>query len=140
VSTQPISFSFSLEDLSDQLPAPGYYHSSIRSARFRRSANGNRMLQILHYLDGVSPHHQLVAEYFVLEGASPQGIRWARWRLVQLYRVCGLEPQEGQPIDGSQLLEARLQVRVEHQQLDGQMRLRITGYRPAWPTDESYGS
>ena len=79
---------FQLQDFFDELPDPGYYPSSIKSACFRRSANGNRMLQVVHALDDVKSAYQLVVDYFVLEGetVSPSGIFLARRRLVQLYR------------------------------------------------------
>jgi hypothetical protein len=84
MSTHKTCFRF--EDFYDQLPDPGFYPSCIRSARFRRSANGNRMLQVVHALEGVEPVYQLVADYFVLEGerASASGILLARRRLVEL--------------------------------------------------------
>jgi len=123
---------FQPDDLSDELPAPGYYQSSISSARLRRSASGNRMLQVMLYLDGVREADQLVADYFVLEGprASPFAISLARRRLVQLYRACGHQPKEGEEIAPGCLLQARLQVRVEHEEWRGQRRLRVVGYRP----------
>jgi len=123
---------FQDEDFFDELPASGYYTACITDARFRRSANGNRMLQILYELEGVGPAHQLVADYFVVDGerASPTGIFLARRRLLQLYRACGIFPKQGQEIVPTKLLQARLQVRVEHEQWRGQPRLRVAGYRP----------
>ena len=126
---------FQFEDLFEELPPPGYYRSSIHSARFRRSANGNRMLQVVYSLDAVWPAHQLVTDYFVLEGASPSGVLLGRRRLVQLYRACGLEPKEGGEIVPAELVQARLEVRVEHEQWEGQPRLRVVAYRPL-PSDE----
>lgn len=127
--------SFVFEDVSDELPQPGYYQSRVTSAHFRKSTNGNRMLQVIHSLEGVSPAHQLVADYFVLEGASPNGIFMGRRRLVQLYRACGFDPKQGDEISPAELLEAQLQVRVEHDEWEGQPRLRIVGYRHLWPTE-----
>ncbi len=89
---------FLLEDVDDGLPKPGYYESKIISARFRRSSNGNRMIQVIHCLDGVAPAHQTVADYFVLTGSSSSGIAMGRRRLVQLYRTCGLDPKQGEAI------------------------------------------
>ena len=122
---------FQDEDFFDELPAPGYYPGCITDARFRRSANGNRMLQVLYELEGVGPAHQLVADYFVLDGerATPTGIFLARRRLLQMYRACGIFPKQGQEIVPTKLLQARLQVRVEHEQWKGQPRLRVAGYR-----------
>lgn len=128
---------FQFEDFFDELPVPGYYPSSITSARFRRSANQNRMLQVVYALEGVGSAHQLVADYFVLEGerASPSGIFLARRRLVELYRACGLDPKEGEEIAPAELLHARLRVRVEHEQWEGRPRLRVVAYRPPEPFD-----
>jgi hypothetical protein len=126
---------FQHEELSDELPAPGYYRSTITNAEFRRSASGNRMLQIVHCLDGVSPAHELVADYFVLEGASPTGVLMGRRRLVQLYRALGLNPKQDDEISPADLVEARVQLRVEHDEWESQPRLRVVGYRPFWPTE-----
>ncbi len=121
---------FQFEDLFDALPEPGYYPSSISTARFRRSANGNRMLQVVCALEGPGSAHQLVSDYFVLEGASPSGILLARRRLVQLYRACGLDPKDGDEIAPTELVHAQLRVRVEHEQWEGRPRLRVVAYRP----------
>lgn len=123
---------FQLEDLSQILPAPGYYSSTITHARFRHSAGGNCMLHVLHRLEGVSPAFQRVADYFVFEGASPQGISVARRRLVQLYHACGFHPEEGEEILPSQLIDARLQVKVDRVEWENQSRLRILAYRSSW--------
>ncbi len=130
MSTQKTCFRF--EDFYDQLPDPGFYPSSIKSARFRRSANENRMLQIVHTLEGVEPVYQSVSDYFVLEGerVSPSGISLARRRLVQLYRACRIFPKEGDEIAPKQLTGARLQVRVEHEDWQGRPQLRVAAYRP----------
>lgn len=123
---------FKFEDFHDQLPDPGFYPSSIKSAHFRRSAAKNRMLQIVYTLEGVEPAYQQVADYFVLEGerVSPAGISMARRRLVQLYRACRIFPKQGDEIEPKQLLNARLQVRLEHEQWQGRPQLRVVAYRP----------
>ena len=121
-----------LQDFYDQPPEPGYYTSTISSARFRKSSKGNRMLQIVHSLQDVFFSHQKLADYFVLEGeqVSPTGILIARRRLVQLYHACGLRPQDGQPIDPTVLMHAQLEVRIEHEDWEDQLRLRVVAYRP----------
>jgi hypothetical protein len=124
---------FQLEDLSQILPTPGYYPSIICNARFCHSARGNCMLHVVHRLEGVSPAYQHLADYFVLEGASPHGISVARRRLVQLYHACGFHPEEGEEILPSHLIDARLQIKVDQQNWDGQSRLRIVAYRPFCP-------
>lgn len=123
---------FSLEDLSRILPTPGYYGCTITHAGFRHSARGNRMLHVLFRLEGVSPAFQRLADYFVLEGASSQGIAVARRRLVQLYHACGFHPEEGQEILPCQLIDSRLQVKVDQVEWENQSRLRILAYRSSW--------
>ena len=79
----------------------------------------------------------MLADYFVIEGerVSPTGILLARRRLVQLYRACHLFPQDGDTIDPTELLHARLQVRVDHEDWQNQLRLRVVAYRPLYPID-----
>lgn len=120
---------FGASDLSDELPAPGWYVSTIKSARFCDSQNGNRMLQIVHRLEGVEGAGDHVADYFVLEGTSERGVITARRRLVQLYRACGLEPREGEEIRPRDLCQARLGIKVEHDEWNTQRRLRAVAYR-----------
>jgi len=123
---------FKSEDFYDRLPEAGFYPSRIESARFRRSIAKNRMLQIVHTLEGVEPAYQQLCDYFVLEGetVSPAGISFARRRLVQLYRACRLFPKEGDPIAPAQLRGCRLKVRVVHEQWQGRPQLRVVAYRP----------
>ena len=98
-------------------------------ARFRRSEQGNQTLQVVHELEGLAPGRDRVAEYFVLEGSSPRGLALSRRRLVELYRSCGLSPRSGDAIDPADLLEQRLEVRVEHDAWQGRPRLRVTSHR-----------
>jgi hypothetical protein len=89
-------------------------------------------------LEGVCPAFQHLADYFVLEGASPHGVSVARRRLVQLYHACGFDPQEGEEIIPSLLVDARLQIKIDHRIWDGQSRLRIVAYRSSQsPTADS---
>jgi len=120
---------FGPSDLADELPAPGWYASTITSARFRHSGNGNRMLQVVHQLEGVSTASDHVADYFVLEGTSERAVITARRRLVQLYRACGLEPREGDEIRPRDLCQARLGIKAEHDEWNTQRRLRAVAYR-----------
>jgi len=53
---------FEEADLHDELPAPGFYPSAIKTARLRRSASGNRMVHVVFALDGVVPGHDRVDE------------------------------------------------------------------------------
>lgn len=124
---------FEHEDLFDELPPPGRYPCSIRSARFRTSANGNRMLQVVHDLEDLPGRPHSVTDYFVLAGeaVSAAGLAFARRRLVHLYRACGLHPQEGEQITPAALVGARLRVWVEHERWgwQNQWRLRVVAYQ-----------
>jgi len=122
---------FEEADLSDALPAPGYYASTVTGARLRRSSSGNRMVHVVYALEGVAPGHDRVAEYFMVEGASPRGLQVAHRRLVDLYRACGREPCAGQEIAPEDLVGARLEVKVEHETWRGETRLRVLAHRPA---------
>jgi len=121
---------FLFEDFHDELPEPGFYPGSIKTARFRRSANKNRMLEVVTALQGVESAYKLVTDYFVLEGerVSPTGIFLARRRLVELYQAC-----RGDQIAPTQLVGARLQVRIEHEEWQGRRQLRVLAYRPLEP-------
>lgn len=121
---------FESADVSDDLPAPGFYASTITTARLRRSQGGHRMVHVVHALDGVPPGCDRVAEYFVLEGASPRCLAMARRCLVALYRAAGLDPREGDAIAPAELCGARLEVKVDHDEWQGQKRLRVVGHRP----------
>jgi len=120
---------FEEADLHDELPAPGYYPSTITTARLRRSAGGNRMVHVVFALDGAAPGRDRVAEYFVLEGASGRGLALARRRLVELYRASGLEPRPGDEIAPDDLVGTRVEVKLEHETWQGETRLRVVGHR-----------
>jgi hypothetical protein len=122
---------FEHDELADELPAPGWYAGSIKSARFRHSSKGNQMLLVVHQLENVSAANAHVADYFVLEGTSERGVITARRRLVNLYRACGLIPREGAQIRPGDLCQARLGIKVEHDEWDSQRRLRAVAYRSA---------
>jgi hypothetical protein len=122
---------FEAGDLNDELPRPGFYASEVINARFRKSEAGNAMLQVVHAIAGGTPGHDRVAEYFILAGGSARGRALSRKRLVELYRACGLEPRAGEPIEPSDLIDARLEVHVEHELWQGRPRLRVTAHRRA---------
>lgn len=123
---------FQPQDFYEEVPDPGFYPACIESARFRRSARDNRMLQLAYALEEVGPAYRMVCDYFVVEGerVSASGILLARRRLVELYRACRIFPNEGDEIAPAQLVGARLEVRVEHQRWEGRLQLRVIGYRP----------
>lgn len=116
-------------DLDRALPPPGFYASTISTARYRKSRGGNRMLVVVHALGDVPPPHDHVSDYFALEGVSPSGMATARRRLLRLYRACGIEPTAGAPIEPADLFGSRLLVEVEHDHYDGELRLKVVGYR-----------
>ena len=124
---------FRIEDFSHVLPAPGCYPATITAARFRHSSRGNRMLCLRLRLDGVHPVFSVLADYFVLEGASSLGLSVARRRLVQLYHACGFYPEEGDEVLPSHLVDMRVELTVDHVEWQNQMRLRVLAYRASWP-------
>ena len=120
---------FEAADFGDLLPDPGTYRSTVIAARLSRSQRGNRMVEVHFALVGVPPGQGRVADYFVLEGASPGGLVVARRRLVELYRGCGCDPHIGEEICPQDLVGKKLEVQLDHQYRDGRVRLRVTAYR-----------
>lgn len=120
---------FEQRDVTDELPAAGYYEGTIRRAQWRESERGSRMVQVNYALSGVGAAYGCVAEYFVLEGASEHGAAMARRRLVNVYRACGLDPEAGEALGLARLVGRRLLVRVEHDEYIGRPRLRVAGHR-----------
>jgi len=118
-------------DFDDALPAPGFYPSTIGTARYRLSRSGHRMLLVVHMLDGVTPPHDQVADYFTLEGVSARGLATARRRLRRLYQACGLAPAPGVPIAPADLFGAHLVVEIADDLYNGERRLKVVGYRHA---------
>lgn len=120
---------FDRSDFDAALPPPGLYPSTIASARYRSSRRGNRMLLVVHALDGVDSPHDRIADYFTLEGVSARGAATARRRLLRLYQACALTPAPGDQIEPADLYGARLMVDIEHDLYDGELRLKAVGYR-----------
>lgn len=123
---------FRFQDFSENLPDPGYYPCIIHTARFCTSTNGNSMLQVAFCLHTVASIHRIVLDHFVFDGprVSPAGILRSRFRLLELYHACGLQPMDEDQIIPEQLLDAQLQVRVEHEVWQGRTVLRVTDYLP----------
>lgn len=117
-------------DLSDEVPIPGIYVSTIATARMRSSQSGNAMVHIVHTIEGVPPAHDRVSEYFVLEGASTRGLAVSRRRLVELFRACGLTPRPSEEIAPARLQGARLRVKVEHEEWKSELHLRVVAHLP----------
>jgi hypothetical protein len=122
---------FEVEDFGE-LPEAGHYQATIATARHRTSGAGNPMIQVVYELEAVAAGYARVSEYFVL-GGSVRGQAMARRKLAQLYRACGLAVKGGDAIDPADLLGARLEVRVEHDEWDGEPRLRVAGHRALAP-------
>ena len=120
---------FEQQDLADELPSPGVYASTVRTARVCRSHGGSRLVQVVYALLGILSGLDRVSEYFVLEGASPRGLALARRRLVELYRACGLDPRPGDEIDPGGLVGSRLEIRIQHEPWQGQMKMRVLAHR-----------
>ena len=120
---------FECSDFDDALPPPGLYSSTITNARYRSSRCGNRMLVVVHALHGVGPPNEHVADYFTLEGVSPRGLATARRRLLRLYRACGIEVAPGHQIDPADLFDAQVEIALDHESYDGELRLKVVGYR-----------
>jgi len=125
-------------DVQEQ-PPPGWYAATIAEACWRRSSRGNRMVYLVHALEGVSPPFHRICDCFVLEGASPRGLTYARKRLVEVYRACGLSPQAGKAIHPGDLRSHQLEVEVVHESWKGRTRLKVTGYRPLETGSETLG-
>lgn len=126
---------FSAHDLRLELPTPGWYPARIVDGRFRRSANGNRMLQIAYDLGEVEARYARVCEYFVLEGGSDFGRAMTWRRLVALYRAAGRVPTAGDEIGACDLVGCEVEVEVEHDRWQGEPRLKVVRQRPLTPTD-----
>lgn len=127
-----LSHRFRSDDFTHSLPPAGFYSCSIEAADVLDSQSGHEMLRVVFALEGVDLAHDRVWEYFVLQGVSPRGLAVARRRLVQLYHACGLRPADGDLIRPSDLHDARLEVKIEHTSYDGEARMRVAGYRPAF--------
>lgn len=117
-------------DLSNEVPMPGIYASTITTARMRSSRSGNAMVHVVHALEGLPPAYDRVSEYFVLEGASARGLAFSRRRLVELFRACGLTPRSSEDIAPARLQGARLRVKVEHEEWRDELHLRVVAHLP----------
>jgi hypothetical protein len=127
---------FEPHDFACSLPDPGTYPATIESARYRQSASGSEMLQVVYVLDGVEGCER-VTEYFVF-GGSERGGLVARRRLLQLFQACGLAPKAGDEISPAELYGQRVLVRVVHDEWQGTPRLRVTSYQRLDPARPSF--
>jgi hypothetical protein len=122
---------FDAQDLRLDLPTSGWYPARIEGAHFRRSASGNRMLQVVYGLAEVEARYARICEYFVLEGCSAFGRALTWRRLIALYRAAGREPLAGDELDTGDLVGCNVEVEVEHDRWQGEPRLKVVGHRPA---------
>ena len=116
-------------DFEGILPAEGCYEATVQRARFHKSQQGNATLQVICELAGVPAVHDTVVDYFVLSGSSERGRAVSRRRLIELYRACGFNPKQGDPIRPEELVGSQVEIRLGHENYDGTLRLRVLGYR-----------
>jgi hypothetical protein len=121
---------FETSDFIEALPEEGLHTGAVHSARPRTSERGNPTLQVVYQLDDVEPTCDRVTEYFVVAGANPQAVRIARRRLLAMCGACGLVLHENDELDLARLVGRRLQLRIGHETYQGQIRIRVLGYRP----------
>lgn len=126
---------FGSADLAESVPAPGWYATRISSCRWRTSAAGNQMLQVVYAIEGVGALYARLAEYFVLDEGETSRLATAvsRRRLVALYHAAGLSPSPGDPISPNDLVDAELQIEIEPELWQGRTRLRVVSHRPTLP-------
>jgi hypothetical protein len=120
---------FQETDFNDPLPPEGYYKGVVDHARFRTSERGNMTLQVIYELPDAQTGCDTVTDYFVLAGSSPRGLAVSRRRLLELYRACGLHPQNGDPIRPADLEGSHVEIRLGHELYQGALRLRVLSYR-----------
>ena len=111
-------------------PRPGWYAGTVMTAGWRQSAHDNRMVHVVLSLEGVLPPFERIADYFVLEGATPRGRAYSRKRLVALFHAGGLWPQPGDEIRPEALAGLSIEVKVVHELWKDTPRLQVVGYRP----------
>lgn len=123
---------FGPADLIETVPAPGWYPTRVSSCRWRTSAAGNQMLQVVYGIEGVSAVYARLAEYFVLDEGATSSLAAAlsRRRLAALYRAAGLSPNPGDAILPSDLVDAELQIEIEPEPWQGRTRFRVVRHRP----------
>lgn len=121
---------FGPEDLTESVPAAGWYPTRISSCRWRTSAAGNQVLQVVYAIEGVGAEYARLAEYFVLDETSQLAAALSRRRLAALYRAAGLSPKPGDSISPSDLVDAELEIEVEPERFQGRIRLRVVRHSP----------
>lgn len=120
-------------------PAPGWYVGMVTTADWRQSAHENRMVHVVLALEGVRPPYDRVADYFVLEGATPRGMAYSRKRLVALFHAGALSPQPGDEIHPGDLEGVVVEVKLIHELWKGNTRLQVVGYRPPQAQNPLFG-
>lgn len=124
---------FGSDDLTDTVPPAGWYPAWISSCRWRTSAAGNQMLQVVYGIEGVAVVYARLAEYFVLDEGETSRLAasLARRRLAALYRAAGLSPDPGDAISPSDLVDAELEIEIEPEVWQGRIRCRVVRHRPS---------
>jgi hypothetical protein len=87
------------------------------------------MLMVVFTLEGVSEEYQQVADYFLTGKASARAIAIAHRRLGQLCRAAGFDDREDDYMTADDMLQARVEVKVVHDEYNGEPRLKIVAYR-----------
>lgn len=122
---------FGPEDLTEAVPSPGWYPTRITSCRWRTSAAGNPMLQVVYGVEGLGALYARLAEYFVLDESATSRLASAvsRRRLAALYRAAGLSPNPGDAITPADLAGAELEIEIEPELWQSRTRFRVVGHR-----------
>jgi len=113
-------------DINQVLP-PGIYEATATQAWVKRTQSVTLRLRFEVH-DGEEPWISAF-DHFVLKN-SQGGERFPRQRLGQLYQACGEALLAGERIQFKLILNKRLRVRIEHQEFQGQTRMRIKNYLP----------
>jgi hypothetical protein len=130
---------FAAEDLRSDLPAPGWYPARIEGGRLRRSAAGNRMLELVYRVPELEGRCGRLCEYFVLEGGSAFGLTRTWRRLIGLYRAAGCAPAAGAEVGPRDLAGREVEVELGHDEWRGEPRLKVVGHRPVVPSEAGEG-
>jgi hypothetical protein len=124
------TFKVAITDLADPpLPDEGFHEAAVCAVRVRKSEQGNETIQVVFHLRDGDPECDRVTDYFVIEGASPQALAISRRRFVALLRACGLEPERDEEIELSDLVGAKLDIRIGHELYQSTLRARVLSYR-----------
>lgn len=111
------------------IPNEGDYSAYVHSVRQRNSEQGNATIQVVYGVLDVDPAWDRVSEYFVVSCPNSRALAISQRRLRSLCRACGLNPQDGEPVNLSQLVGRELELRLGHETFEQRKRLRVLGHR-----------